>query len=70
MPVDRAAASGLLDDPVAFLVGAEGPGLGDDTIESADVAVSIPMAPGVDSLNAATALAVVSSFAAATRGWT
>lgn len=68
--VDAAAEARLLDDPVAFVVGAEGPGLDDETIDAADAAVCIPMAPGVDSLNAATALAVVSSFAAASRGWT
>jgi len=67
--VDAAAASGLLDDPVALLVGAEGPGLEPATIAAADHAVAVPMAPGVDSLNVATALAVVASFAAARRGW-
>lgn len=69
VPVDVAVGEGLFEDPVAFVVGAEGPGLDDDTIDCADAAVSIPMAAGVDSLNAATALAVVSSFAAASRGW-
>jgi tRNA G18 (ribose-2'-O)-methylase SpoU len=68
--VDTAARDGLLDDPVAFLVGAEGPGLDEATIRDADAQVAIPMANGVDSLNAATALAVVGSFASATRGWT
>jgi tRNA G18 (ribose-2'-O)-methylase SpoU len=67
--VDTAARDGLLDDPVAFLVGAEGPGLDEATIGGADAQVSIPMDSGVDSLNAATALAVVGSFAAARRGW-
>jgi len=67
--VDDAAARGLLDDPVALLVGAEGPGLEADTIAAADHAVAIPMGDGVDSLNAATALAVVAAFAAANRGW-
>lgn len=69
LAVDRAAASGLLDDPVALLVGAEGPGLDGPTLAAADAAVAVPMAAGVDSLNAATALAVVASFAAARRGW-
>ena len=69
MAVDEAAAAGLLDDPVALLVGAEGPGLSGAAIGAAQQRVAIPMAEGVDSLNAATALAVVASFAAANRGW-
>jgi len=44
--------------PRALLVGAEGPGLTDATIAAADVAVRIPLAPGVDSLNVATATAI------------
>jgi tRNA G18 (ribose-2'-O)-methylase SpoU len=43
---------------VALLLGAEGPGLSPGALEGADVVVSIPMAPGVDSLNVATAAAV------------
>ena len=69
LDVATAAHEGLLADPVALVVGAEGPGLEASTIESADVRVSIPMARGVDSLNAATALAVVAAFAAAGRQW-
>ena len=46
------------DGRVALLVGAEGPGLGDATIEAADVAVRIGMARGVDSLNVASATAI------------
>ncbi|MHA3702058.1 TrmH family RNA methyltransferase [Jatrophihabitans sp. YIM 134969] len=42
----------------AVVLGAEGPGLPDASIDAADVAVRIPMAPGVDSLNVATAGAV------------
>ncbi len=68
--VDRAAAAGLLDDPVALVVGAEGPGLSPATIAACDAAVRVPMAPGVDSLNVATSLAVVGAFAGARRGWT
>ena len=45
--------------PVALLLGAEGPGLSALAIEAADVLVSIPMAAGVDSLNVATAAAIV-----------
>lgn len=46
------------DDRVAWLVGAEGPGLDEDTLAAADERVRIPIAPGVDSLNVATAAAV------------
>jgi tRNA G18 (ribose-2'-O)-methylase SpoU len=67
--VDVAATRGILDDPVALVIGPEGPGLGDQVIAAADHAVAIPMAPGVDSLNVATSLGVVAAFAAAHRGW-
>jgi tRNA G18 (ribose-2'-O)-methylase SpoU len=58
-----AAASGPAADAeprvrVALLVGAEGPGLTPATLATADRRVRIPMAPGVDSLNVATAAAV------------
>lgn len=46
------------DDRLAWLVGAEGPGLDDATLAAADERVRIPIAPGVDSLNVATAAAV------------
>ena len=42
----------------AVLLGAEGPGLSEAAISAADELVRIPMAPGVDSLNVATAAAV------------
>jgi tRNA G18 (ribose-2'-O)-methylase SpoU len=44
--------------PVALFVGAEGPGLTDGVLSAADARVTIPMAPGVDSLNVAAAAAV------------
>ena len=69
LDVDVAAAQGLLDDPVAFVVGAEGPGLTAATMAACAARVRIPMREGVDSLNVATSLAVVSSFAAARRSW-
>lgn len=57
----RADAQSLWDLPVperlTLLVGAEGPGLPDVIIERA-MAVRIPMAPGVDSVNVATAAAI------------
>ncbi|WP_433800134.1 TrmH family RNA methyltransferase [Actinomycetospora sp. CA-084318] len=43
---------------VALLLGAEGPGLSDEALALADHRVRIPMVPGVDSLNVATAGAV------------
>lgn len=42
----------------ALVVGAEGPGLSAGALATADLRVRIPMAPGVDSLNVATAAAV------------
>lgn len=45
-------------DRVALLLGAEGPGLSDEALALADHRVRIPMVPGVDSLNVATAGAV------------
>ena len=68
-PVDVAASRGDLDDPVAFVVGAEGPGLEPKSVEACTSAVRIPMRSGVDSLNVATSLGVVAAFAAAQRGW-
>lgn len=49
-----------LDPPgrIAFLLGTEGPGLTSDARKAADVAVRIPIRPGVDSLNVATAAAI------------
>jgi len=65
MDVVDAVDRGLLDERVAFVVGAEGPGLTAAAMDGADVRVRIPMAPGVDSLNVATSLAVVAAFATA-----
>src|SRR5690625_3792633 len=51
-----AAAVAELDAAkVAFLVGAEGPGLAEATMRASDLRVRIPMARGTDSLNVATA---------------
>lgn len=47
-----------LPERVAFLVGAEGPGLTDAALSAADRRARIPMAPGVDSVNVATAAAI------------
>ena len=44
--------------PLALLLGAEGPGLGQDVQAAADVRARIPIAPEVDSLNVAAAAAI------------
>ncbi|MGH4009436.1 MAG: TrmH family RNA methyltransferase [Pseudonocardiaceae bacterium] len=49
---------GLGTERVAWLLGAEGTGLSAEALAAADLAVRIPMAPGVDSLNVATAAAI------------
>ncbi|HWD02327.1 MAG TPA: RNA methyltransferase [Amycolatopsis sp.] len=51
---------------VALMLGAEGPGLTEEAIAAADLAVRIEMVPGVDSLNVATAAAVAFHEVAAT----
>jgi tRNA G18 (ribose-2'-O)-methylase SpoU len=56
-PIDRAAAR-LAARRLALILGAEGYGLGPPSRERADVCVRIPMAPGVDSLNVATACGI------------
>jgi tRNA G18 (ribose-2'-O)-methylase SpoU len=61
MTPDRSAAALRAVVPPerwALLLGAEGPGLSAAALAAADVRVRIPMAPGVDSLNVATAAAV------------
>lgn len=45
-------------DRVAFLVGAEGPGLSEGAMRATDVRARIPMSRGTDSLNVATAAAI------------
>lgn len=55
VPLD---AAGLAAGRVAWLLGAEGPGLSAQALAAADLTVRIPMAPGVDSLNVATAAAL------------
>ena len=52
------AMAAALDERVAVLVGAEGPGLTTATLRLSDVRVRIPMARGTDSLNVATAAAL------------
>jgi tRNA G18 (ribose-2'-O)-methylase SpoU len=50
--------AGLTGRKVALLLGSEGPGLTQEALLAADLEVRIPMAPGVDSLNVATAGAI------------
>jgi tRNA G18 (ribose-2'-O)-methylase SpoU len=54
-PID---AIGDLPDRIAVLLGAEGPGLSAGALAASDRLVRIPMTPGVDSLNVASAAAV------------
>src|SRR5262249_16988736 len=54
--IDEVAASRR--EKVAIVLGAEGPGLTDETLAMADVCVRIPMSNTVDSVNVATAAAI------------
>jgi 23S rRNA (guanosine2251-2'-O)-methyltransferase len=47
------------DAPSAFVIGNEGAGIREKTLEACDVALSIPMHPRTESLNAAVSAAVV-----------
>ncbi len=49
----------------AVLIGAEGPGLSAEALRAADLRLRIPMRPGVDSLNVATAAAIAFAHLAA-----
>ncbi|MEO6792626.1 MAG: RNA methyltransferase [Mycobacterium sp.] len=53
-----AAMAKVGDEPVAVLVGAEGPGLSEKAMRASDLRVRIPMSRGTDSLNVATAAAL------------
>lgn len=52
------AMAAVADEPVALLVGAEGPGLTTAALRISDMPVRIPMSRGTDSLNVATAAAL------------
>jgi tRNA G18 (ribose-2'-O)-methylase SpoU len=52
------AMATVTDDRVAFLVGAEGPGLTETAMRASDIRARIPMSRGTDSLNVATAAAL------------
>ncbi|MFI6870364.1 TrmH family RNA methyltransferase [Nocardia sp. NPDC050406] len=51
-------AAAMTGDKVALLLGAEGPGLTAATMAASDIRARIPMTPGTDSLNVATAAAM------------
>ena len=57
-----------LTAPVALLVGGEGSGLADDLVSSADVRVTIPMTPPVESRNVSVAAALLVFEARRQRG--
>ena len=51
-------AEAMTGEKVALLLGAEGPGLTEHAMRATDIRARIPMAPGTDSLNVATAAAM------------
>ncbi|MFZ2177505.1 MAG: RNA methyltransferase [Rhodococcus sp. (in: high G+C Gram-positive bacteria)] len=51
-------AEAMTGEKVAVLLGAEGPGLTEHAMRATDIRARIPMAPGTDSLNVATAAAM------------
>jgi tRNA G18 (ribose-2'-O)-methylase SpoU len=51
-------ATAMTGEKVALLLGAEGPGLTEEAMRATDVRARIPMSPGTDSLNVATAAAM------------
>ena len=57
-PTLAEAMAAVAGDPVAILVGAEGPGLSETAMRACDTRVRIPMSRGTDSLNVATAAAL------------
>jgi tRNA G18 (ribose-2'-O)-methylase SpoU len=57
-PEEKTLAEAMTGERVALLLGAEGPGLSEYTMRKTDVRARIPMAPGTDSLNVATAAAM------------
>jgi TrmH family RNA methyltransferase len=55
----RTPADATLTRPIAVLLGAEGAGLSDDLLASADERLTVPMRPPVESLNVAITAAVI-----------
>lgn len=64
-PLDEADLKG----PLAFLIGREATGLPKELVERADLRLSIPIRPGMDSVNAATAASIFLYEAARQRGF-
>jgi tRNA G18 (ribose-2'-O)-methylase SpoU len=60
-PLDRFAAGVAAGDRLLLVAGAEGSGLSEASLTRADTRVTIPMSPGVDSLNVAVAVAIALS---------
>jgi tRNA G18 (ribose-2'-O)-methylase SpoU len=58
-----------LRGPLALVLGGEGAGLASEIVGRCDLTVSIPMAPHVESLNVATAAALLVYEARRQRGW-
>jgi tRNA G18 (ribose-2'-O)-methylase SpoU len=56
--IARYASAFPAGDRLALMAGSEGVGLTSEALAHADVALRIPMAPGVDSLNVATAVGI------------
>ena len=61
IPVDRFAADVVPEDRILLVAGAEGSGLGADSLSRADARVTIPMSAAVDSLNVTVAVAIALS---------
>lgn len=57
-PAADTLATAMTGEKVALLLGAEGPGLTEETMRASDIRARIPMTPGTDSLNVATAAAM------------
>ncbi|MEU0538650.1 RNA methyltransferase [Nocardia sp. NPDC005978] len=57
-PAASNLATAMTGERVALLLGAEGPGLTAETMGASDIRARIPMTPGTDSLNVATAAAM------------
>lgn len=57
-PAARNLAAAMTGERVALLLGAEGPGLSEAAMAASDTRARIPMSPGTDSLNVATAAAM------------
>ncbi|WP_028476146.1 RNA methyltransferase [Nocardia sp. CNY236] len=57
-PAAPPLATAMTGNRVALLLGAEGPGLTENAMQAADIRARIPMTPGTDSLNVATAAAM------------